>query len=829
MWKFANKLISRQKSSKRLQRDAASSRDPLSGRMERAKRITLAVFTIGALTGLMAAHLRNGSVSLRLGQISPTEIRAGRSVFYVDSARTKRLQEAAMNAVPPVYDPDDRAATEAQRTMKQLFSQMQLERAELRANGPVTRKRLVLAMANSQFSSMLPTKALRRLLTDPAPVFQHLRNVTEMQVNSAMQRDIRNDGSDLRRVTREVQEYINNMLQSKSDRIVAMAVIQQSLLPNRILDKQKTEIAREAARRAQPPDVERVLAGDRILAAGERVNQQALDKLNALGLRSQKQELTTAVVTSLLAALMVLLVMGYLARNLPSLYRDTRRMALLSTIVLLGVLAIKAGAILLGFQITGGQLGYLSMTSVTAAGMLVCVLLDTNLAILIVALLALQSGLLMNFEIRFTVMTLMGGLVGVACANPARRRSNLPLVAAALAAVNISMVWLLGLLFSDTLHELLKGSMWAAGAAAMSLFLYWTGALALERPFGILTHSALLDLSAFDRPLLQRLCAVAPGTYAHSIMVGTLSESAAQVICADALLCRVAGYYHDIGKMNHPDFFVENQRHENVHTRLSPSLSALMIIGHVRDGIVLARENRLPQEICDIIAQHHGTTLIQYFYHRALADNAAGGCPSPGLEERFRYPGPKPQTREAAIVMLADSVEAATRSLDQPDRDQLANMVNTIVRCKIEDGQLDECGLTFRDARLISDAFIHVLGAMLHGRIAYPGPTSPEKIMSTATAAVRSAVSRGLQPGSSERADVDETITSGFPSYDAFPIEQGELPAPEAAYPAFPRFSADISYGNYDLQSTDSPGSNKTLETGSKQAAETGRKAQRRS
>ncbi len=829
MWKLLDNRIPGRKNPKTRRGDTAVMQEQRSSSTERLKRILLAIVTVGALTALMAAHLRNSTVSLRLGQISPREIRAGRSVFYVDTSSTKRLQEAAMNAVPPVYDTDDRAATEAQRTMNQLFAEMQRERAQLRANGNVTRKHLIQALATSQFSSMLPTDALKRLLTIPSPIFQHLRDVTQSQVNAAMQRDIRNNGTDLRRVTGEVNEYLDNMLQSKDDRDVAMAVVTQSLLPNRILDQQRTELARETARRAQPPDVERVLAGDRILAAGERVNQQALDKLYALGLRSQHQELTTAVVTSLLAALMVVLVMGYLARNLPALYKDTRRMALLATIVLLGVLAIKVGAILFGFQVTGGQLGYLSMTSVTAAGMLVCVLLDTNLAILIVALLAVQSGLLMNFEIRFTVMTLMGGLVGVACANPARRRSNLPIVAVALAAVNISMVWLLGLLFSDTLHELLKGSSWAAGAAAMSLFLYWTGALALEKPFGILTHSALLDLSAFDRPLLQRLCAVAPGTYAHSIMVGTLAESAAQVIGADALLCRVAGYYHDIGKMNHPDFFVENQRHENVHSRLSPSLSALMIIGHVRDGIVLARENRLPQEICDIIAQHHGTTLIQYFYHRALADNASGGCPSPGLEQRFRYPGPRPQTRESAIVMLADSVEAATRSLDQPDQEQLATMVNTIVRCKIEDGQLDECGLTFRDARMISEAFMHVLGAMLHGRIAYPGPTAPENLVSNGTAAVRAAVSRGLSNDTTNIADINSELQSAFPSYDAFPIEQGELPAPDAAYPAFPIFSPDISYGNYDLQSSDTTSSDKAVETGGKKTAESGRKAQRRS
>ena len=181
--------------------------------------------------------------------------------------------------------------------------------------------------------------------------------------------------------------------------------------------------------------------------------------------------------------------------------------------------------------------------------------------------------------------------------------------------------------------------------------------------------------------------------------------------------------YMIVGKMKRPDFFVENQRRENVHGRLSPSLSALIITAHVRDGIEMAKEQRLPDEIRDIIAQHHGTTLIRYFYHQALADCGPEGIP-PGLEASFRYPGPKPQGREAAIVMLADSIEAAARCLDSPTQERLQAQIDTIVRDKIEDGQLDECRLTFLDVKRISDAFLHVLLAMNHGRINYPAPTA---------------------------------------------------------------------------------------------------------
>ena len=358
--------------------------------------------------------------------------------------------------------------------------------------------------------------------------------------------------------------------------------------------------------------------------------------------------------------------------------------------------------------------------SVAAAGMLVSVLLSRNLAVLIAALLSVQSGLIMNHEIRFTVMTLMGSLVGISAVGGARSKVNLPGVTLILATTNVGLVWLLGLLFSDSLPELLTGSVWAVGSAAFATFLFWIGVLALEKPFGILTHNALLELSASDRPLLQQLCAIAPGTFAHSMLVGTLAEAGATAIGADGMLARVAGYYHDIGKMKRPDFFVENQRNDNVHGRLSPSLSALIITAHVRDGLDTARENHLPREIKDIIAQHHGTTLIRYFYDKALTDCGGIEEAPAGLEERFRYPGPRPQSHEAAIVMLADSVEAAARCLDKPTPEKLEAKIVDIVRDKIEDGQLDECELTFRDIRKVSDAFLHVLTAMMHGRIDYP-------------------------------------------------------------------------------------------------------------
>ena len=691
-------------------------------------KVGLLVFTIAALSLLMSARFWSDRVSLRVGDVSPREIRAARSVTYINNTQNARAQEEAAQGVPAIYDTDAQAPSLALRSVRDTFDHLEAARA---ANKSKTADRAQYAAQKAaQFSPALTASQVARLITLPAKQFQQIRKTASDLTADAMKgaiHDQNKDGRsarDLRHVQQDLDDEARDALPDAQDAASSAAIAKQAVRPNSLLNVAKMQAAQEAARRNVPPASEQIAMGDLILHAGETVTQDHLDKFQALGLLDPRGEFTAVFAVCALAASMALLVVFAIRRTLPKLYADTRRLTLLSVIVLLSVFGLKMSGAMLGLQFSGGQLGYLGMMSVAAAGMLVCVLLDTHLAVLIIALLAALSGLIMNHEIRFTVMTLMSSLVGIASVASARRKVNLLGTLTVLAAANVGLVFLLGLLLGDTLRELMTGMAWGAGSAAFATFLFWFGVLALEKPFGILTHSTLLELSAFDRPILQQLCAIAPGTYAHSMMVGTLAEAGATAVGANALLARVGGYYHDIGKMKRPDFFVENQRRENVHGRLSPSLSALIITAHVRDGIEMAKEQRLPDEIRDIIAQHHGTTLIRYFYHQALADcNGLEGIP-PGLEASFRYPGPKPQGQEAAIVMLADSIEAAARCLDSPTQERLQAQIDTIVRDKIEDGQLDECRLTFLDVKKISDAFLHVLLAMNHGRINYPAPTA---------------------------------------------------------------------------------------------------------
>ncbi|HLJ53785.1 MAG TPA: HDIG domain-containing protein [Chthonomonadaceae bacterium] len=796
----------------------------------------LTAFTIVILSALMSVNLIPDRVALRLGEVSHREIRANRTVSYFNAVKTEQNRQAAMLNTYPVYDRDERAAASAERIARELFDRIASERSSIGRREPARTAAIDKAIGRLQLSYGAISRAqLQTLLTSSPALLQKTRDIALSRIRMAMSMDIHDrydqgrPSRDLIHAEEDVNEAARGSLSPENAAIVA-EVARLALRPNLLYNARKTEAARDIAARSVPPVYEEISPGEKIIGAGDTVTQEHLDKFTALGLLDPHISLIAGGGVCMLAAAMVLLVVYFIGRTLPALFHDTRRLALLSVIVFISVFGLKVGGTLFGLSFSLFQVGFMGMMTVVAAGMLVSVLLDMQLAVLVVALLAVQSGLIMNHEIRFTVMTLMSSLVGIFTVGHVRAKSNLPFITAVLAITNLVVVWLTGMIQRDTLHELLTGSAWAVGSAAFATFLYWFGILALERPFGILTHTALLELSAADRPLLRELCTVAPGTYAHSMMVGSLAEAGAQAIGADALLCRVGGYYHDIGKMRRPDFFIENQRDGNVHGRLSPSLSALIITAHVRDGVEIALQHRLPKEIRDIIAEHHGTTLIRYFYHQALTDCGGTDEAPPGLEERFRYPGPKPQARESAVVMLADSVEAAARCLHQPSRDSLGRLISGIIRDKMEDGQFDECRLTFREVKLITDAFLHVLTAMMHARIDYP-KEFPKNASGMPMELVRADLKPETQGSSPQpqpmaREDVPDPlgVVALGPTVSADALANAEQlinsalsevrrpPAPSYLPPPRSLLSDEVAYADFGDEPTENAGSDRPAE-----------------
>ncbi len=276
----------------------------------------------------------------------------------------------------------------------------------------------------------------------------------------------------------------------------------------------------------------------------------------------------------------------------------------------------------------------------------------------------------------------------------------------------------MGFLLSNAVPDTFRNSLLVASGVLMSGVLVIGFLPMIENTFNVVTEIKLLELANPNNPLLKRLQMEAPGTYHHSIMVGNLAEAAAEELHANSILLRVAAYYHDIGKLSRPQFFKENQiGSKNPHDEITPNLSTLIIINHVKIGLEMAEKAKLPEEIKDLIAQHHGTTLVKYFY-LTMKNNAED--PDSIKEEDFRYPGPKPKTREAGIMMLADSVEAAVRSISDPTVGKVEAMVYKIFKDKIEDGQLDECDITFSDVSRIRKNFLKTFGSIYHERIEYP-------------------------------------------------------------------------------------------------------------
>jgi putative nucleotidyltransferase with HDIG domain len=370
------------------------------------------------------------------------------------------------------------------------------------------------------------------------------------------------------------------------------------------------------------------------------------------------------VSVTLLPALMVGVVAIYLARYLRPIYLSFKMLSLLTLLVALSVLGLRLGGMMLGARLPDSQFGYIAMLCVATVGMLIATLLHPRLALVIVALLAAQCGLILGNGLRFSLMTLLSGVVAVYAVADIRSRGDVVRAGMALGLANVFLCLVVGRIEGDAPADIVHLVPWAFTTGLVSVALFWLLAALFERPFGVTTHLGLLELSDPNRPLLQRFCQLAPGTYTHSVMVGNLAVAAAEAVGADALLCRVGAYYHDLGKMLKPQYFVENQTgRENIHEKLTPSLSALVLTAHVKDGLEIAEDEKLPPVIKQFISEHHGTSLIRYFYYQQTGGDASDA--PPGLEQQFRYGGPKPQSRETAILMLADGVEAASRTLDK--------------------------------------------------------------------------------------------------------------------------------------------------------------------
>lgn len=521
--------------------------------------------------------------------------------------------------------------------------------------------------------------------------------------------------------------YLSDL--GERQRSVLLRLAEKLISPNLTYNRELTQSRRKAAREAIRPVIIPVRKGETIIREHERYEERHLALLR--GIEAEIMQVSPLLAWLGYAGFFLLMILAFYhfgQRNIRKFKPETKDLVLFSLLVLLFLVMLKsvgvvAGALEASFPEWGPEIYYLAIPVAAGAAML-RIVINSETAYLFAAFVAVLFGMQANLSFFGFVYALVTGLIAADAVGKCEARATLFFAGIKAAFVGVLLV---------ASHLLIGGRLNGANALPLLLAAAFSGLATgivltgmtpvIEFLFNYTTDIKLLELSNLNHPLLKKLIVQAPGTYHHSILVGSLVENAASTIHANPLLARVAAYYHDIGKVKTPQYFVENQSDgPNPHDSLSPSMSVLILHSHVKEGVELAKRYNLGRKITDIIAQHHGTNLIRYFYHKAKEQKNEGGKLSDD-ERDFRYPGPKPQTREAGLVMLADSVEAAVRSLDDPTPERVQLLVQKIINSIFRDGQLNECELTLKGLHEIARSFTQVLIGIYHNRPIYPDAT----------------------------------------------------------------------------------------------------------
>ena len=508
---------------------------------------------------------------------------------------------------------------------------------------------------------------------------------------------------------------------------ILLQLVQQQLRPSLVFDQIATDRRQASAREQITPVLFQVKKGEMVVREGDRITADQILKLQSIR-ESGRDNRNLQTASGLIICTLLLFYVGFYfaKRNISKFCPDSRDLLFLAVVLISQFVMIKISIfIVAGVANTFAYIdssAYLYAIPFALGAMLVRIVLNSEIAFVFSICCALLVGVLFGNNLLMVLYVLTASLVGAHGVRHCQRRTTLYRAGMWIGLVNVAM--LIGLHFLSgrnlELQLLWKLGFGMFGGLASAIVVNGTIPL-IESIFKYTTDIKLLEMANMNSPILRQLMIEAPGTYHHSILVGNLAEAAAEAVNANPLLTRVAAYYHDIGKIKKPLYFIENSGGQrNKHDKLAPSMSALILTSHVKDGADMAREHRLGSEIIDIIKQHHGTGLIKFFYERAKKQTEAEDRK---VDERdYRYHGPKPQTREAALIMLADAVEAASRTLTDPTPARIQGMVQKLINNIFIDGQLDECDLTLKDINLIAKSFNRILAGSFHHRVDYPEP-----------------------------------------------------------------------------------------------------------
>lgn len=684
-----------------------------------------------------------------------------------DQTELRRERADAAAAVPPVFDYDDAATARVTARFDSFLAAAERIRGAKNLS-PLSRRlalgRLDVPLSEGARNAILAAPRrddVLRVCSDllaellEAGVLDHRgparlgvsRTVAVLHGENEQIRSVLDlfDASEVQRLaTRRGRQLYGDG--ERSAALVEMAALfaEPNLRYNAVETERRRQLARDGV-----ADFEGLVLKDELIISGhERITAEHVLKLESLrhaialqagvegGWRAQRPQVGRLLLSLLITGGFAVL----LRLHRPRVFADVSSLVLLAAS---GAITLAGAAIVLGVF---DQSRYLIPTA--AAPILIAMTLDDRLALLATITLALLAATLGDLGIAFAVVTVLTGLAGILSVRHLHRRRDFYRTMLLVSATYVAAIGALTLAESGTMRGFLEESAAGIASSLLSVGLVSFVLPVVEGIFGVTTDVSLLELADLNRPLLRRMMIEAPGTYHHSMVVGQLAEAAADSVGADPLLARVMAYYHDIGKIEKPEYFVENLTPgtRNRHERLTPTMSCLILESHVKEGIELAKQERLPPVLVDAIPEHHGTGLMSFFYHKALESD-------PDIDEQdYRYPGPKPRSKETAILMLADGVEAASRSLAEPTPSRIRSVVKRIIDARVNEGQLDECNLTIEELAKVRESFVRVLTGIFHGRVQYPQAVSLDE-----PAPPRPAVGRGRNGGDlpRKRAEAD--------------------------------------------------------------------------
>ncbi|HXE96030.1 MAG TPA: HDIG domain-containing protein [Dongiaceae bacterium] len=717
----------------------------------RRNRFILLVSTALLLTLVILPNQHVSSFNYKVGDIATSDIRVTQDLLAEDRALTEQRRKDAGNNAPVVYNLNDQVAgalvdklnqalsiTRAARDEKQEKSMSQLRAqltplldtdlsdAEILALTRIKSDKIFLASAGELLNELYQ----RKIVLD-GKVFQtdtrRGLEITDNNGHPVGSADFSSNVTEIGEARRLVGTWNFKGVGSVADNVRISAIIARILLPNLFFNREASEVRSRRAMETVRPVLFKLQKGEMVVRIGERITPEQAHKLEAIfGSQRSGHRLFTALGTFALILVLFYFPYRFACKNIRKFNPTNKDVLLISLLITISFICFKT-ALLITHNIgpvfpAVDATSYFYLFPFAAGTMIVRIFINSEVALVCCAILAPLLGIMFENNMLVVIYSLLGSIVG---AHGVRHCTSRGTVYAA--GIKVSVVNLALAVSFQTFNNAIFSmqTVYVAFFALLSGFIsagFVSGFIPLiETLFQYTTDIKLLELANLNSPVLRELMVKAPGTYHHSVVVGNLVEAAAESIGANPLLARVAAYYHDIGKASKPLYFIENQAgEENRHDKLTPSMSALILISHIKEGAELAREHRLGQPIVDIIRQHHGTALIRFFYERARSQAASGGQ---AVEEKdFRYPGPKPQTREAGIVMLADCVEAASRTLINPTPDRIQGLVQKLINNVFIDGQLDECELTLKNLHEIAKSFTGILNGIFHHRIDYPEP-----------------------------------------------------------------------------------------------------------